>query len=144
MYLHKYTARQCRGWVLRPLPLWVKNGTKPKLALDVDLEAVGQDSRLDGYTGADLSSLVIDSFRQAFQESILKRENHPLQSNGNSNDNDIDVLVHRRHFDIAISISKPSVGKKVSRTFRLRFSSSLRSCISSKYFEKSLWNFILK
>merc|ERR1711911_125449 len=98
---------QDRVDILRAL---TKNGTKPKLALDVDLEAVGQDSRLDGYTGADLSSLVIDSFRQAFQESILKRENHPLQSNGNSNDNDIDV--HRRHFDIAISISKPSVGKK--------------------------------
>merc|ERR1711911_389129 len=94
--------------------------TEPKLALDVDLEAVGQDSRLDGYTGADLSSLVIDSFRQAFQESILKRENHPLQSNGNSNDNDIDVLVHRRHFDIAISISKPSVGKKDREYFEKR------------------------
>merc|ERR1711911_79681 len=104
---------QDRVDILRAL---TKNGTKPKLALDVDLEAVGQDSRLDGYTGADLSSLVIDSFRQAFQESILKRENHPLHSNGN----DIDVLVHRRHFDIAISISKPSVGKKDREYFEKR------------------------
>ena len=83
------------------------------MAEDVDLEAIGLDRRLDGYTGADLSSLVLNSFRYAFKEAILNRENHPSQSNGNSGDKDIDVLVHRRHFDAAVSVSKPSVSKKV-------------------------------
>lgn len=106
-----------RADILRAL---TKNGTKLKLAEDVDLEAIGLDRRLDGYTGADLSSLVLNSFRYAFKEAILNRENHPSQSNGNSGDKDIDVLVHRRHFDTAVSISKPSVSKKDREYFERR------------------------
>ena len=82
--------------------LFLKNGTKPKLADDVTLQSIGCDARLDGYTGADLSSLVKESAVQALQEFVFNQD-HPTP----------DVRVHLRHFHTAIDKIRPSVNEKV-------------------------------
>lgn len=69
---------------------------------------IGLDPRLDGYTGADLSSLVKESATQALQEFVFGR--------GEAG-NDVElgnVCVHLRHFQAAITKIRPSVNEKVS------------------------------
>ncbi|XP_024947442.1 nuclear valosin-containing protein-like [Cephus cinctus] len=56
-----------RADVLRAL---TKNGTKPKLADDVDLNEIGNSTRCNGYTGADLSALVREAGIEALRETM--------------------------------------------------------------------------
>nr|CAH0102978.1 unnamed protein product [Daphnia galeata] len=89
--------------ILRAL---TKNGTKPNLAADANLIDIGLDPKLDGYTGADLSSLVKESATQALQEFVFGR--------GEAG-NDVElgnVSVHLRHFQAAITKIRPSVNEK--------------------------------
>ena len=72
------------------------------MADDVSLMDIGFDPRLDGYTGADLSSLVKESAIQALQELVFNRQD-PAQ----------DVRVHLHHFQAAIAKIRPSVNEKV-------------------------------
>ncbi|XP_011303824.1 nuclear valosin-containing protein-like isoform X2 [Fopius arisanus] len=80
-----------------------KNGTKPKFAEDVDLEAIGKSEVCEGFTGADLGSLVKEASIQAFKESMVN-------SSGITE-------VHQRHFDIAFKKIQPSVKDKEKKNY---------------------------
>lgn len=77
-----------------------KNGTKPLLATDVNLERIGQSDELDGYTGADLAALVREAATIALKEIMIL---------GNSMSN---VVVTMDHFIKAIGKICPSVSEK--------------------------------
>ena len=85
--------------------LYVQNGTKPILAEDANLADIGRDSRLDGYTGADLFSLVKESATQSLQEFVFNQIDPSLVASGG-------VCVHLRHFQAAIDKIRPSVNEK--------------------------------
>nr|XP_012152476.1 PREDICTED: nuclear valosin-containing protein-like isoform X3 [Megachile rotundata] len=51
--------------ILRAL---TKNATKPKLAVDVNLEEIGYNSKCDGYTGADLAALIREAGIEALRD----------------------------------------------------------------------------
>ncbi|CAL8101890.1 unnamed protein product [Orchesella dallaii] len=81
-----------------------KNGTKPILADDVNLENVATNPDCDNYTGADLAALVREASIAAFRELILHPETEPCSLG--------DLKVYGRHFTVAFSKTKPSVGKE--------------------------------
>jgi len=89
--------------ILRAL---TKNGTRPKLAEDVTLQVIGNDLRLEGYTGADLSSLVKESAVQALQEFVFD----PAMAEATTPPTEI--RVHLRHFHASIDKIRPSVNEK--------------------------------
>ncbi|KAI4478757.1 hypothetical protein M0802_014496 [Mischocyttarus mexicanus] len=45
-----------------------KNGTKPKLAADINLGEIGYNEKCDGFTGADLASLIREAGLEALRE----------------------------------------------------------------------------
>lgn len=47
-----------------------KNGTRPKLASNVDLNQVGYNDKCEGYTGADLAALIKEAGMEALKEII--------------------------------------------------------------------------
>lgn len=51
--------------ILRAL---TKNATKPKLAVDVNLEEIGYNNKCDGYTGADLAALIREAGIEALRD----------------------------------------------------------------------------
>lgn len=81
-----------------------KNGTRPKLAPDVNLELIGRSEQCNGYTGADLAALVREAGVLALREFII--------SEGKSDGNNIAVTTS--HFEQAIRKIRPSVTDKVS------------------------------
>ncbi|XP_066599971.1 nuclear valosin-containing protein-like [Prorops nasuta] len=81
--------------ILRAL---TKNGTKPKLAADVDLAVIGADVKCDGYTGADLAALV----REAGVESLRE-----IMSGTSTK-----AVISMRHFVTAFNKIRPSVHEK--------------------------------
>lgn len=79
-----------------------KNGTKPPLAPEVDLNEIS--FLTEGFTGADLAGLVRQASLQTLKDSI----------NESSDDNSTEVLlVKKEHFLEAIRNVKPSVNDKV-------------------------------
>jgi len=80
-----------------------KNGTKPPLGTDVDLDAIGTANSCEFYSGADLAALVREASIAAFKELVL--ENKEVISSQQ-------LKVSMRHFDIAFSNMKPSVPEK--------------------------------
>ncbi|KAM5164425.1 nuclear valosin-containing protein-like [Mantella aurantiaca] len=80
-----------------------KNGTRPPLASDVDLEAIAFDERCDCFTGADLTALVREASISALRAEMSQPE--PIGSKGQ-------IEVYKRHFEDAFSKVKPSVSKK--------------------------------
>lgn len=66
LYVDLPTAAD-RADILRAV---TKNGTKPKLAADVNLEQIGYDNKCDGYTGADLAALIREAGTEALRELI--------------------------------------------------------------------------
>ncbi|KAK0084989.1 hypothetical protein PV325_005986 [Microctonus aethiopoides] len=75
-----------------------KNGTKPKFAADVDLAAVAQNDKCNGYTGADLSNLVYESANEVLRECMK---------------NDMKFTeIQMRHIDRAFNKVRPSVREK--------------------------------
>ncbi|XP_063974843.1 nuclear valosin-containing protein-like isoform X2 [Diachasmimorpha longicaudata] len=81
-----------------------KNGTKPKFAEDVDLEAIGKSESCEGFTGADLGSLVKEASIQAFKESMTASS--------------AIAEVHQRHFDVAFKKIQPSVKDKERKHYK--------------------------
>lgn len=80
-----------------------QNGTRPLLSSDVDLTAIASRPQLEGYSGADLASLVREAGVQALQEFI-----------GSGGDPAVGPLsVALRHFDAAAGKIRPSVTGKV-------------------------------
>ncbi|KAM9612878.1 nuclear valosin-containing protein-like isoform 2-T2 [Trichechus inunguis] len=80
-----------------------KNGTKPPLDADVNLEAIAGDLRCDCYTGADLSALVREASLCALRQEMAR------QKNGNEKG---ELKISLKHFEEAFKKVKPSISKK--------------------------------
>ncbi|CAF0748304.1 unnamed protein product [Adineta ricciae] len=90
-----------------------KNGTRPPLASDVNLQLMSDDERCHGYTGADLAALIREASEIAMTDHISKVL--PPE----------DACVHQSHLDRAFSKILPSV----SETDRRRYEELRQSCL---------------
>ncbi|CAF0725507.1 unnamed protein product [Adineta ricciae] len=90
-----------------------KNGTRPPLASDVNLQLMSDDERCHGYTGADLAALIREASEIAMTDHISKVL--PPE----------DACVHQSHLDRAFSKILPSV----SETDRRRYEDLRQSCL---------------
>uniref|UniRef100_A0A9J7ZNZ7 Nuclear VCP like n=1 Tax=Cyprinus carpio carpio TaxID=630221 RepID=A0A9J7ZNZ7_CYPCA len=79
-----------------------KNGTKPLLDSDVNLEEIAHDARCESFTGADLSALVREACVNALRVHLSSQ---PPEEG---------IRVSRIHFEDAFKKVRPSVSKKVS------------------------------
>ncbi|XP_054569062.1 nuclear valosin-containing protein-like isoform X2 [Eptesicus fuscus] len=80
-----------------------KNGTKPPLDTDVNLEAIAGDHRCDCYSGADLSALVREASVCALRQEMARQES------GNEKG---ELKVSQKHFEEAFKKVKSSISKK--------------------------------
>ncbi|KAM4694936.1 nuclear valosin-containing protein-like [Discoglossus pictus] len=80
-----------------------KDGTRPPLEEDVNLEVIASDERCDCFTGADLSALIREASISALRQEMMKKA--PSTSSGG-------VKVGQRHFEEAFKKVRPSVSKK--------------------------------
>ncbi|XP_055465281.1 nuclear valosin-containing protein-like [Psammomys obesus] len=80
-----------------------KNGTKPPLGEDVDLEAIANDLRCNCYTGADLSALVREASLCALRQEITGQKSRIGTG---------ELKVSYRHFEEAFRKVKPSISVK--------------------------------
>uniref|UniRef100_A0A8C2ENK5 Nuclear VCP like n=1 Tax=Cyprinus carpio TaxID=7962 RepID=A0A8C2ENK5_CYPCA len=85
-----------------------KNGTKPLLDSDVNLEEIAHDARCESFTGADLSALVREACVNALRVHLSSR---PAQTHTEPEEG---IRVSRIHFEDAFKKVRPSVSKKVS------------------------------
>ncbi|XP_014670547.1 PREDICTED: nuclear valosin-containing protein-like [Priapulus caudatus] len=86
-----------------------KNGTLPPLADDVNLEEIAGGASADGFTGADLSSLVREASMFALKEFIGDQPEGATAAITSSAEN---VRVTKQHFSLSFSKVKPSVSTK--------------------------------
>ncbi|XP_043499520.1 nuclear valosin-containing protein-like isoform X1 [Polistes fuscatus] len=75
-----------------------KNGTKPKLAADINLGEIGYNDKCDGFTGADLASLIREAGLEALRELMTGFHGQPE--------------ICMRHISIAFDKVRPSVHEK--------------------------------
>ncbi|XP_055089779.1 nuclear valosin-containing protein-like isoform X2 [Symphalangus syndactylus] len=80
-----------------------KNGTKPPLDADVNLEAIAGDLRCDCYTGADLSALVREASICALRQEMAR------QKSGNEKG---ELKISHKHFEEAFKKVRSSISKK--------------------------------
>ncbi|XP_059374158.1 nuclear valosin-containing protein-like isoform X2 [Carassius carassius] len=83
-----------------------KNGTKPLLDSDVNLQEIAHDARCDSFTGADLSALVREACVNALRVHLSSRPAHT------HTEPEKDIRVSRIHFEDAFQKVRPSVSKK--------------------------------
>ncbi|XP_051945638.1 nuclear valosin-containing protein-like [Xyrauchen texanus] len=83
-----------------------KNGNKPRLDSDVNLEEIAHDARCDSFTGADLSALVREACVNALRVHLSTQ---PSQTHTEPVE---DIRVSRVHFEDAFKKVRPSVSKK--------------------------------
>uniref|UniRef100_A0A8C2EMV4 Nuclear VCP like n=1 Tax=Cyprinus carpio TaxID=7962 RepID=A0A8C2EMV4_CYPCA len=83
-----------------------KNGTKPLLDSDVNLEEIAHDARCESFTGADLSALVREACVNALRVHLSSR---PAQTHTEPEEG---IRVSRIHFEDAFKKVRPSVSKK--------------------------------
>lgn len=86
-----------RADILRTL---TRNGTRPPLSSDVDLGSIAIDSRLEGFTGADLYALVREASLMGLEERVkglLPKEQ--------------ELVLCKAHFERALNKVKPSVNE---------------------------------
>lgn len=83
-----------------------KNKTRPKIADDVELQAIGSDARCEGFSGADLAYLVRAAFSKAMRDYVREADTKE------------DVQVQLQHFEHAFSVVKPSVTEKDRKHFK--------------------------
>ncbi|XP_029448957.1 LOW QUALITY PROTEIN: nuclear valosin-containing protein-like [Rhinatrema bivittatum] len=86
-----------------------KDGTRPPLEADVNLQEVAYDQRCDCYTGADLSALVREASISALRQEMALQSS--LSSKG-------EIRISQKHFEEAFKKVKPSVSKKGSSAVR--------------------------
>ncbi|XP_073412500.1 nuclear valosin-containing protein-like isoform X1 [Dendrobates tinctorius] len=79
-----------------------KNGSRPPLGPDVDLEVIACDEKCDCFTGADLSALIREASISALRSEMLHA--NPAVPRA-------EILVYKKHFDEAFKKVKPSVSK---------------------------------
>ncbi|KAK9792945.1 hypothetical protein WJX73_002335 [Symbiochloris irregularis] len=77
---------------------------KTPLSADVDLPSIAMDARTNGFSGADLQSMLREAAVAALKEALLRGD----ESAG---------LVCRRHFDTALATIGPSVSAKDERMY---------------------------
>uniref|UniRef100_A0A7N5JMF6 Nuclear valosin-containing protein-like n=1 Tax=Ailuropoda melanoleuca TaxID=9646 RepID=A0A7N5JMF6_AILME len=80
-----------------------KNGTRPPLGADVNLEALATDLRCDRYSGADLSALVREASVCALRQEMTRPK-----GGGETGE----LKVSQKHFEEAFKKVKSSVSKK--------------------------------
>ncbi|XP_077138297.1 nuclear valosin-containing protein-like isoform X1 [Ranitomeya variabilis] len=93
-----------------------KNGSRPPLGPDVDLEVIASDEKCDCFTGADLSALIREASISALRSEMFQA--NPAVPRA-------EILVYKKHFDEAFRKVKPSVSKMDQMMYeRLRLSLS--------------------
>ncbi|XP_027274616.1 nuclear valosin-containing protein-like isoform X4 [Cricetulus griseus] len=80
-----------------------KNGTKPPLGEDVNLEAIANDLRCNCYTGADLSALVREASLCALRQEMTGQKTTVGAG---------ELKVSHKHFEEAFRKVKPSISAK--------------------------------
>ncbi|XP_070257259.1 nuclear valosin-containing protein-like isoform X2 [Myotis yumanensis] len=80
-----------------------KNGTKPPLDTDVNLEAIAGDQRCDCYSGADLSALVREASVCALRQEMAR------QKSGHEKG---ELKISQKHFEEAFKKVQSSISKK--------------------------------
>nr|XP_020735133.1 nuclear valosin-containing protein-like isoform X1 [Odocoileus virginianus texanus] len=80
-----------------------KNGTKPPLDADVNLEAIAGDLRCDCYTGADLSALVREASICALKQEMARQKSGSEKG---------ELKVNQKHFEEAFKKVKSSISKE--------------------------------
>ncbi|XP_046389812.1 nuclear valosin-containing protein-like isoform X2 [Ischnura elegans] len=78
-----------------------KNGREPVLSPNVNLEAIGQSERCNGFTGADLAALVREAGVAALKEFVAS-------GSGDSSN----LMICEKHFHAAFDRIRPSVPEK--------------------------------
>lgn len=89
---------------------------------DVQLGQIAAMPALNGFSGADLASLVREASVQALKERLNQDECNEADASSLQN-----ILVMRRHFDMSLSRLRPSVSRKDQRMYdslRLKLRSS--------------------
>ncbi|TSP25445.1 Nuclear valosin-containing protein-like [Bagarius yarrelli] len=89
-----------------------KGGTKPRLALDVNLEEIAHDERCDCFTGADLSALVREASVNALRANLYSSTDLPHAGHTTSSSSVKDIQVSKQNFEDAFKKVRPSVSKK--------------------------------
>ena len=77
-----------------------QNGTKPQFDSDVNIELIANDKRLEGYTGADIHSLLREASLLALKQKVKGEIPKDEQ-----------LKVKFSHFEEALSKLKPSVSE---------------------------------
>lgn len=77
-----------------------QNGTKPPIAPDVDFKQLARDTRLEDFTGADLSQIIREASLAALRERIEGKV--PPEK---------EIILHTSHFEFALEKVRPSVSK---------------------------------
>ncbi|XP_037366069.1 nuclear valosin-containing protein-like isoform X1 [Talpa occidentalis] len=80
-----------------------KNGTRPPLNADVNLEAIAGDHRCDRYSGADLSALVREASLCALRQEMARQK---------SGDEKGELKISQKHFEEAFKKVRSSISKK--------------------------------
>uniref|UniRef100_A0A2K5NBH8 Nuclear valosin-containing protein-like n=1 Tax=Cercocebus atys TaxID=9531 RepID=A0A2K5NBH8_CERAT len=86
-----------------------KNGTKPPLDADVNLEAIAGDLRCDCYTGADLSALVREASICALRQEMARQKSGKEKG---------ELKISHKHFEEAFKKVRSSISKKVSNAVK--------------------------
>ncbi|XP_054758534.2 nuclear valosin-containing protein-like [Lytechinus pictus] len=114
-------SNQDRKAILRTI---TKNGCKPILEKEVNLNDLAEDSRCNGFTGADLAAFVreasMSALRKVIRNGLLLERGDPAASS----QRDSNVVVCRDDFEAAFRKVKPSVSRK-DRIFYERMRSSV-------------------
>jgi ribosome biogenesis ATPase len=96
------------------------NGTP--IGNDVDLEQIGKDERLEGFSGADLGALIRESAVEAMKERLRYLDRLTRGSGGEGGeegwiDDKDESKVEKRHFEFGIKNVRPSVGEQSRKHF---------------------------
>ena len=86
--------------ILRAL---TKNGTRPRMSIDVDLTHIARHPSAAAFSGADMSALVTEASVLAFKEH--------LEAIASGDTEGSDVRVYHKHFTGAFDKVRPSVSK---------------------------------
>ncbi|XP_046535332.1 nuclear valosin-containing protein-like isoform X1 [Equus quagga] len=80
-----------------------KNGTKPPLDTDVNLEQIARDFRCDRYSGADLSALVREASLCALRQEMARQRGGSEKG---------ELKISQKHFEEAFEKVKSSISRK--------------------------------
>merc|ERR1712038_1746921 len=87
-----------------------RHGTRPKLAPDVDFDALAHSEECEFFTGADMAALVTEASNASFKEHIVLSARRGKQNTDTASNSDIKVSA--KHFKQAFSKVRPSVSIK--------------------------------